>query len=108
MRFCSKCGEKLPEDAYFCPRCGARTRKGIEAGVTTPLNELGEAFSRAGQELEKAFSRAAVEIREAFRTARKNVRESTGREVVCKSCEEKNSVDAVFCYSCGEKLHEDK
>jgi ribosomal protein L40E len=106
--FCSKCGEKLPEDAYFCPRCGAKTRKGMEAGVATPLDELGKAFSRAGKQMEKAFSKAAMEIQEAFKTTGKSVRESTSKQVVCKNCKEKNPVDAVFCYSCGEKLHEDK
>jgi ribosomal protein L40E len=106
VRFCSKCGEKLPEDAYFCPKCGVKTRRGAEAGVTTPLDELGQAFSRMGQEMEKAFSKAADEIHGAFKTARKNVRESTGGQVVCKNCKEKNPVDAVFCHSCGEKLDE--
>jgi uncharacterized Zn finger protein (UPF0148 family) len=85
MAFCSKCGEKLPEGAYFCPRCGARTRKGLEAGVTAPFDELGEAFSRVGQEMEKVFSRAAVEIHEAFKTVRKSIQESTNRQVVCKN-----------------------
>lgn len=34
--YCSKCGEELPEDAYFCPKCGHRTPKGVEEGVAYP------------------------------------------------------------------------
>lgn len=39
MVFCSKCGEKLPENAYFCSRCGMRTKKGQEAKVSPPRED---------------------------------------------------------------------
>lgn len=104
--FCSKCGEKLAEDAYFCTKCGARIRKGVEAGISVPTEELREAFFKIGQELEKAFSTAAKEIQEAFKTTREEIHESTGREtVVCVHCGERNFHDAAFCHMCGKELN---
>jgi uncharacterized membrane protein YvbJ len=105
MGFCSKCGENLPDDVYFCPKCGTRTKTGKEAGVSAPAEELKEAFSIAGQEIEKAFRLAAKEIHEAFKTARENIRESTTtKAIVCSHCGEKNKGDSNFCYKCGRKL----
>jgi predicted amidophosphoribosyltransferase len=105
MAFCHKCGKKISEDDLFCSNCGARTKKGIEAGVSAPAEEMREAFSKMGQEMEKAFAVAAKEIHEAFKTARENIRQSTGREtVVCSHCGEKNASGASYCYKCGEKI----
>lgn len=105
MGFCSKCGEKLPEDAYFCPKCGARTNKGVEAGISSPAEELRDAFSKAGQEMEKAFKIAAKEVQEAFRTARDSVHESaSAKTIVCRNCGAKNRSDSSFCHTCGKKL----
>lgn len=36
MVYCSKCGEEIPEDAHFCPKCGSMTEKGEEAGASYP------------------------------------------------------------------------
>ena len=105
MAFCSSCGEKLPEDVYFCSKCGVRTKKGAEAGVHTPVEELREAFSKMGQEMEKAFVTAAEELKKAFKTARENIRQSTsGEPVVCASCGEKNPGYASYCTKCGKEL----
>jgi len=105
MGFCSKCGKPLAEDAYFCPKCGARTALGVEAGVVAPSDELREAFNKMGQEMEKAFTFAAKEIEKAFETARKNIQESTGRApIICSRCGEKNRFDSRFCYKCGKEL----
>ncbi len=105
MVFCSNCGEKLPENAYFCPRCGMRTKKGIEAGISTPWEDLRVTLTKMGEELEKAFSIAGKEMEKAFKTAREKIKEATSREpVVCPHCGEKNSADARFCYKCGKKL----
>lgn len=105
MTFCSGCGEKLPEDAYFCPKCGVRTTKGAEAGVHSPAEDLREAFSKMGQEMEKAFTIAVEEMRKAFKTARDNVRQSNrGQSIVCTSCGEKNPGHASFCTKCGKEL----
>jgi rRNA maturation endonuclease Nob1 len=105
MSYCSNCGEKLSEDALFCPKCGTKTAKGVESNVPGPSDELKAAFTKMGQELEKAFSVAAKEINAAFQTANENIQKSVHREsVVCSTCGEKNPNDAVFCYNCGKRL----
>ena len=105
MVFCSKCGEKLPEDAYFCSRCGVRTKKGLEAGIRVPIDDLRDAFSDVGQEMEKAFAKAAKEIQRAFRTARENIRQpAVNEQIICAHCKQANLSDASFCSGCGRKL----
>ena len=103
--FCSKCGEELTENALFCPKCGVRTSKGVEEGISTPRDELREGLSNIGQEIEKAFSIAAREIDESFKTARESIHKSTQRKTrVCPHCGDKNPEYATFCYHCGERL----
>jgi rRNA maturation endonuclease Nob1 len=105
MVYCSNCGEKLPDAALFCPKCGTKTLKGVEANVSDSKDEMKEAFAKMGQELEKAFSVAAKEIYAAFQTAGENIQKSLKKEkIVCPNCGEKNPSDSVFCYSCGKKL----
>jgi ribosomal protein L40E len=105
MVFCSNCGEKLPEDANFCTKCGFRTKLGAEAGVSTPSEDWRETFSKMGVEMEKVFQTAAKEIQKAIKTVREDVRESRSRQlVVCKSCGEKSPINASFCTKCGKKL----
>jgi len=102
--FCSKCGKELPENAFFCLNCGVRTKKGIEAGVSTPLiEELKDSFTKVGQEIEKTFSKAGKEMEKAFKTAREKIRESTVR-IICPKCRAKNLGNAKYCYNCGEEL----
>lgn len=58
-----------------------------------------------GVEMEKAFQTAAKEIQKALKTVREDVRESRSRQpVICKSCGEKNPINASFCTKCGKKL----
>jgi len=105
MAYCSNCGEKLPKDAYFCPKCGTKALKGVEANISAPSDELREAFAEMSQELEKAFAVAAKEMQAAFQTARENILQSLYKEPrVCPNCGEKNSNDAIFCLQCGKKL----
>jgi predicted RNA-binding Zn-ribbon protein involved in translation (DUF1610 family) len=103
--YCSHCGEKLTEVANFCPKCGTRTQKGIEAGITIPADEFRQAFTKLSDELEKAFSKVADEVKQAFTTTRENIRETTGtQEIACPHCGTKNPVGSGYCYKCGKKL----
>jgi predicted amidophosphoribosyltransferase len=105
MAYCSNCGEKLSEDALFCPKCGTKTAKGAEANVSGPSDDLKEAFNKMSRELEKAFAVAAKEINAAFQTASDNIQKSLKKEkIVCPNCSEKNPNNAVYCYNCGKKL----
>ena len=106
--FCQDCGEELPKDANFCPKCGIMTMKGVDAGVSTPWEELKDVFSKIGEEIEKAFLIAGREMEKAFtlsKKAREETKEVVSQEpVVCPHCGEKNVADARFCYKCGKKL----
>ncbi len=105
MIYCSNCGEKLPDDALFCPKCGTKTVKGAEANVSDSKDEMKEAFAKMSRELEKAFAVAAEEIHAAFQTASENIQKSLKKEkIVCPNCGEKNPNSAVYCYNCGKKL----
>ena len=89
MVFCSNCGKDLPENAYFCPKCGVRTIKGVETGISTPWEDLRGTLSKMGEEMEKAFSIAGKEMEKAFKTARDRIMEATTREpVACPHCGE--------------------
>lgn len=102
MVFCSKCGERLPENAYFCPRCGVKTIKGVEANVSMPYGDM---FLEIGREMEKAFLVASEEMKKAFEKAREEIKRVTNRDfVVCPSCGKKSTVRDSFCKNCGKKL----
>jgi predicted amidophosphoribosyltransferase len=102
MVFCSKCGEELPEKAYFCPKCGVRTEKGKEVKVPFPWEGI---FSEVGDELDKAFTVAGKEIKKAFETAKKEIKKATRPEPIkCPNCGETTSVNASFCSKCGKEL----
>jgi len=102
MVFCSKCGKELPENAYFCPKCGVKTAKGIEVNVSMPYGEM---FSEMEKKLEKAFLTASEDLKKAFNQAKEGVKRATHQEsIICPSCEEKNATGEKFCYKCGEKL----
>jgi predicted amidophosphoribosyltransferase len=105
MTDCSNCGEKLPEDANFCPKCGTRTAHGAETNAPVFSDEMRQAFAKMGTEIEKAFTIAAKEIRAAFQTARENVQKSMEKEqVVCEDCHEPNPGGSLYCYKCGKML----
>jgi uncharacterized membrane protein YvbJ len=106
MEYCSNCGEKIPEDALFCPKCGTKTMKGAEANAKYPSDEMREAFTRMGIELEKAINTAAVEIHAAFKKTAANMGSKPAEQEAmdCQNCGAKNQSGAIFCRNCGSKL----
>ncbi|MEM2094212.1 MAG: zinc ribbon domain-containing protein [Candidatus Bathyarchaeia archaeon] len=78
MVYCTKCGEKLPEEANFCPKCGVRTPRGRETNAPFPVENLREALASAGKEVEKAFQIALKEIEKAFKEAQEEIKKATG------------------------------
>jgi hypothetical protein len=109
MVYCSNCGEKISDDALFCPKCGTKTPKGKASNVAYPSDELRDAFYKVGVELERAFTLAAQETRQAFKKANENLQQknsssSTHGTVACSCCGTKNVSGAVFCANCGGKV----
>jgi predicted amidophosphoribosyltransferase len=106
MTFCSRCGKQLVDDAHFCHNCGARTEIGIRKGVNyPPVEDLRDAFSKAGNEMDKAFTSAAQAVRDAFTNTGRTVKEACyGQTSVCPNCGDKNTPGASFCSKCGTKL----
>ncbi len=106
MVYCSKCGEKLDDNAYFCFKCGTKTEKAKAAKVQYPADELRDAFSQVGIELEKAFNLAARETQNAIQKVKENWQQKPPplSTVTCTQCTTKNPKDAVYCNSCGTKL----
>jgi len=110
MVYCSNCGTKIDDEAYFCFKCGTKTQAGKTAKAMYPSDELRDAFYQVGLELEKAFTMAARETRSAFKKVSENMQQKTSTSsnsqgpVVCSSCGTKNVSGAVFCNSCGTKI----
>ena len=103
---CSNCGEKIADDANFCPKCGTKTAKGRAANAVYPSDELRDAFYSVGIELEKAFNIAAREMQSAIQKAKENLQQKPVQveTVVCAKCGAKNSSGSVFCNSCGARI----
>ncbi len=107
MAYCSNCGEKIPDDAFFCPKCGTKTPKGKASNAAYPSDDLRDAFYKVGIELERAFSMAARETHQAIKKASDNMQQkpaSTQGTLVCPSCGTKNHSGSIFCNNCGAKL----
>jgi len=111
MVYCSNCGEKIDDNAYFCPKCGTKTPAGKASNASYPVDELRDAFYKVGIELERAFNLAARETHAAFRKASENMQQkkssnaaNTQGSVVCTSCGANNVSGSVFCRSCGAKV----
>jgi uncharacterized membrane protein YvbJ len=110
MVYCSKCGSKIDDEAFFCPKCGTKTVKGKSAKAAYPEDELRDAFYQVGIELERAFTIAAKETHAAFKKATENMQQKTSPKttsqgaVVCPNCGTKNPSGSIFCNSCGTKL----
>ncbi len=109
MVYCSNCGTKIEDEAYFCYKCGTKTQVGKNAKAMYPSDELRDAFYQVGLELEKAFTTAARETQSAFKKVsenmqQKNATSSTQENVVCTSCGTKNGSGTVFCHNCGAKV----
>jgi|GEM_PF-5658814 len=66
MPYCTKCGKQVGDDDFFCPKCGTRTRHGVEAKVpiTFPSEEMKATFRKMAAESDKM--KAASEMKVAF------------------------------------------
>ena len=112
MVYCSNCGSKIDDEAYFCPKCGTKTRLGKTAKATYPPDQLQDTFYQVGIELEKAFTVAAKETHAAFKKVAENMQQkpttaqkaSTQGTVTCPKCGTKNPAGADFCCNCGTKI----
>jgi Zn finger protein HypA/HybF involved in hydrogenase expression len=104
--YCRNCGEKIDDNAYFCPKCGTKTDTGKAAKAPYPADELRDAFYHVGVELEKAFNIAARETHSAIQRARANMQQKTVQQeiVVCPKCATKNPYSSIFCHSCGARI----
>jgi len=105
--YCSNCGEKISDDAFFCPKCGTKTPKGKASNTPYPSDELRDAFYSVGIELERAFTIAAHETHQAIKKASENMQQkpaSAPGTVACPNCRTKNPSASIFCYNCGTKL----
>jgi uncharacterized membrane protein YvbJ len=113
MVYCSNCGAKIDDDAYFCPKCGTKTQTGKAAKAVYPPDELKDTFYQIGIEMEKAFTLAAKETREAFKKVSEEFKQkpSTNQQTTpsegadaCPKCETKNPPGAIYCSNCGTRL----
>jgi ribosomal protein L40E len=106
MAICPNCGEKIADDANFCPKCGVKTVKGRSANAVYPSDEIRDAFYSVGIELEKAFNIAARETHSAIQKAKENWQQKPVQPetVVCTQCNAKNPSGAVFCNTCGTRI----
>jgi uncharacterized membrane protein YvbJ len=113
MVYCSNCGTKIDEDAYFCPKCGTKTLSGKAAKATYPADELRDTFYQVGIELEKAFTMAAKETHAAFKKVSEEFQQkpsstqqaaSSDGANTCPKCGTKNPSASIFCNNCGNRL----
>jgi ribosomal protein L40E len=109
MVYCSNCGAKIDEEAFFCPKCGTKTLKGKSANAPYPSDELRDAFYKVGIELERAFTMAARETHAAFKRVNEDIRQkptsttSVGT-IACPNCGTSNPSGSIFCNNCGTRL----
>jgi membrane protease subunit (stomatin/prohibitin family) len=106
LPYCVNCGEKIADEANFCPKCGTKTAKGKAANAPYPANELRDAFYSVGIELEKAFNMAARETHAAIQKAKENLQQkpASTETAVCSKCSTKNLSGSIFCNNCGTKI----
>jgi predicted amidophosphoribosyltransferase len=109
MVYCSNCGAKIDEEAFFCPKCGTKTPMGKSANAPYPSDELRDAFYKVGIELERAFTMAARETHAAFKRVSEDIKQkpastTTAETMACPNCGTKNPSGSIFCNNCGTRL----
>jgi uncharacterized Zn finger protein (UPF0148 family) len=107
--YCSNCGAKIGDEAFFCPKCGTKTAKGKSANAAYPSDELRDAFYQVGLELERAFTLAAREMHAAFKKATETIHQNTSKAaaqgtVICPKCGTQNMTGSIFCSNCGTRI----
>lgn len=106
MAYCTNCGEKIEEEAYFCPKCGTKTARGKSANAVYPMSELREALNSVTTDLEKALNMAMRETHSAIQKAKENLQSKPAQSnaVICSKCSASSPSGSVFCNACGSKL----
>jgi ribosomal protein L44E len=62
MAYCHNCGEKLPDNAFFCPKCGTKTVAGVQSGASSPADDMRDALMRNERRNGESFTIAAKEV----------------------------------------------
>jgi len=110
MPYCTNCGEKIEDEAYFCPKCGTKTARGKSANAVYPMSELREALNSVTTELEKTLNMAMRETHSAIQKAKENLQTKSVHSgtVVCSKCSASSPSDSVYCNVCGAKIAPEK
>jgi rRNA maturation endonuclease Nob1 len=115
---CRYCDEEISDDAFFCPKCGMRTKEGEKDNIPIPgdslkklRQDLDEPLIVASDALSEAFTIASDSIREAFKGVNKGIeskgefrKESSSKTIYCQHCGKENPRDAKYCKNCGKNL----
>ncbi len=88
--FCRKCGNEIPEDSAFCPKCGEKVTIGEFKESALSVNEQQTAYS---VELGKGDDTAIIETVTAY-----------SGQLICKGCGKPIPKGNVFCPICGTDI----